>query len=53
MTGRVRTRKAPGRSRVRIPMIVRDIALALLAAVCFVIGACLVIELIRRYCLWF
>ena len=49
-----RKRKAPGNCRVQIPMIIRDVCLAFLAAVSFTIGAVCMIELIRRYgiCVW-
>lgn len=52
MTERSRMRKAPGKRRVQIPMIVRDVTLTVLAAICFTAGGYLAIELIRRYGEW-
>jgi len=54
MTERVRKRKATGKRRWQIPMIIQDVCLAVIAAISFTIGAVCMIELIRRYppCVW-
>lgn len=49
-----RKRKAPGKRRVRIPMMVQDVILAVLAAICFTTAGCLAIKLFKEFllCVW-
>lgn len=54
MSEKAKSRTTPGKRRGMVPMIIRDVILATLAAVSFTVGACIGVYLFWRYgiCVW-
>lgn len=54
MSGKAKSRTTPGKRRGMVPATMRDVILAVLAAVSFTVGACIGIYLFWRYgvCVW-